>query len=101
VIVKLPGTRNCVGTVDLPSNWIKVVKGASADACEELSAFCEVFLSIATSAARRSIAHRVIGFPPDCISIREAAAKHVRVSYKCPLVSAATAVEVLRARSGE
>src|SRR6266566_7199141 len=55
VIVKVPGTRNCDGTVDLLSNWMNVVKGASGEVCGVLSAFGEAFLSIATSAAGRPV----------------------------------------------
>lgn len=32
VIVRVPLIRNCDGTMELPSNWMKVVKGASGDA---------------------------------------------------------------------
>jgi hypothetical protein len=48
---------------------MKVVKGASGDVCGALSAFGEVFLSIATSCAVRSAAHMMSDFGQDFTTI--------------------------------
>src|ERR1700751_209810 len=52
VIVKVPGTRKCDGTGDVPSNLMKVAKGVSSEVCGVLSAL-DSFLSIAPPAAGR------------------------------------------------
>src|ERR1700745_3602151 len=46
---------------------MKVVKGASGEACGDLSAFGEAHLSIATSGARRAAVDRMTGFRQVCI----------------------------------
>src|ERR1700757_146462 len=53
VIVKVPGTRNFEGTLDLPFNWIKVANGTSGNGWRGVPAFGEPFLSIEPSTAGR------------------------------------------------
>ena len=71
VIVKVSATRNCDGTVDLPSNWMNVVKGTSGDVCGVLSALGEAFLSIATPVARRPIVYSIAGFGQNCTRMKQ------------------------------
>ena len=80
MIVKIPGTRKCDGTVDLWSNWMNVVKGASGDVGGVLSAFEGALLSIATSKCGTPIMHTMTGFCEDCIRKTRPRPRAIRIS---------------------
>ena len=64
-----PGTRNCDGRLELPSNRMNVAKGASGESCGVLCACGDAFLSIATSGAVRSVVDMMSDFGQDFTNI--------------------------------
>jgi hypothetical protein len=81
---------------------MNVVKGTSADVCGVFSAFDEVFLSIATSVARRTVVHMMTGFGQDCIRLQ--GVRRVRKTDHCAwrhLFSELSPNKKLRIRSAD